>query len=138
MEHQTRFCILFVQKRNHIYCSWNLTGRFPSPSRSQMLFPQIKQSSLFILGDRKSLKNKFLNLFWLIFQSFIYVIKFEKHWIMFFIQKGQNSGFRGLCRHFNYSLTTEILAFGSLNIKFRAILATEIAGSSNEKLPWEN
>jgi hypothetical protein len=46
-----------------------------------MLSPQITQSNLFILGDRKSLKNTFLNFLRFIFESLRFVIKFEKHWI---------------------------------------------------------
>jgi hypothetical protein len=45
------------------------------------LSPQITQSNLFILGDRKSLKNTFLNFLRFIFESLRFVINFEKHWI---------------------------------------------------------
>jgi hypothetical protein len=103
-----------------------------------MLSPQITQSNLFILGDRKSSKNSFLNFLRLIFESFMHVIKFEKHLVLFLFQKSRISGFGGLGGHFNYSLATESLAFGGLNVKFRASLATESAGFSNDKLPWEN
>jgi hypothetical protein len=47
------------------------------------------------LGDRKSSKNTFLNFLRFIFESLMFVIKFEKHLIWFFLQKNQNSGFGG-------------------------------------------
>jgi hypothetical protein len=47
------------------------------------------------LGDRKSLKNTFLNFLRFIFESLMFVIKIEKHWIWFLFQKIQNSGFGG-------------------------------------------
>ena len=100
-----------VQERHQICGSWNLTGRISSPTRSHMLYPKINQSILFILGYRKSFKNKFLNFLRLIFQSFRYVIKFEKHLIWFILQKSQNSGFGGLGELLNCSLATEKPSF---------------------------
>ena len=97
------------------------------PRRRQMLSPQITQSNLFILGDKKSSKNSFLNFLRLIFESFMHVIKFEKHLVLFLFQKSRISSFSGLDEHFKYSLETESLAFSDLNVKFRASLATESA-----------
>jgi hypothetical protein len=50
---------------------------------------------LVYLGDRKLLKNTFLNFLRFIFEILMFVIKIEKHWIWFSFQKSQKSGFGG-------------------------------------------
>jgi hypothetical protein len=54
---------LCIMDRHGSSCSWNLTERIPSPSRSQLLYPKITQSFLSILGDREMSKKLFLNFY---------------------------------------------------------------------------
>ena len=58
--------ILKLMDRHKSTCSWNLTGRIPSLSRSQLLSPKIAQSFLSILGDREMSKKLFLNFYRLV------------------------------------------------------------------------
>jgi hypothetical protein len=67
-----------------------------------------------------SFKNTFLNFLRLIFESFMHVIKFEKHLVSFsFQKKSQISGFGGLGGLFKCSLATESLSFQKLKREIR-------------------
>jgi hypothetical protein len=52
---------------------------YPHATPSVVLYPQINQSSYFILGDRMSFLKIHFNFLKLIFERFMHVIKLDKH-----------------------------------------------------------